>query len=133
MKILIAEDEFVSRKILNNLVTPLGEVDIASNGKEALAAVKMALDEHEPYELIFLDVMMKELDGIRALQGIRRLEEQEGVKEENRAKILVVSGVSDKKMVVAAAKAGCDVYIIKPITKPRLFEELSKIGITEPK
>ncbi|MEN8257950.1 MAG: response regulator [Thermodesulfobacteriota bacterium] len=132
MKILFAEDDFVSRKILNKYLSVLGEVDIASNGKEAITAVKMALDEHEPYELICLDVMMKEVDGIRALQGIRRLEEQEGVKEENRAKIVMASGVSDKKMVVAAAKAGCDAYLIKPITKPRLFEELSTIGIETP-
>lgn len=132
MKILIAEDDFVSRKILNRLISILGEVDIASDGKEAVAAVKMALDEHEPYELICLDVIMPKLDGITALQAIRRLEDQGGLKADNRAKVLMVSGVSDREKVLAAAKAGCDTYLIKPITKPRLFEELGKLGIKTP-
>lgn len=132
MKILIAEDEFVSRKVLNKQLSVFGEVDNASNGKEALAAVKMALDEHEPYELICLDIMMNEVDGITALQGIRRLEGQVGVKEGSRVKILMASGISDKKMVLAAAKAGCDGYLIKPIAKPRLYEELAKLGIQTP-
>ena len=129
MKILIAEDDFVSRKILNKQLCTIGEVDIASNGKEALEAVKMAMDEHEPYELICLDVMMPEVNGISALQGIRVLENQLGIKEGNRAKIIMTTGLSDREKVMVAAKAGCDAYMIKPITKPRLYEELSKLGI----
>jgi len=35
MKILIAEDDFVSRKLVNTLLSPLGEVDIAVNGNES--------------------------------------------------------------------------------------------------
>ncbi len=132
MKMLIAEDNFVARKLLNKQLGVLGEVDIAANGKEALEAVKMALDEHEPYGLICLDVTMPELDGIGALQVIRRLEDQGNIKAENRAKIIMTTGLSDREKVLAAAKAGCDAYMIKPITKPRLFEELSKLGIDIP-
>ncbi len=132
MKILIAEDDFISRKILNTQLSALGDVDIASDGKEALEAVKMALDEHEPYDLIFLDIKMPKVDGLKALQGMRRLENQEKVKEEDQAKIIIVSGMSDKKMVVTAVKAGCNAYIIKPITKPRLIEELNKLGVDTP-
>ncbi len=132
MKILIAEDNFVARKILTKQLCTLGEVDIASNGKEALEAVRMALDEHEPYGLICLDVTMPELGGIGALQGIRLIEAQGGIKEQNRVKIIMTTGLSDRDKVLAAAKSGCDAYMIKPITKPRLFEELSKLGIEIP-
>ena len=132
MKILIAEDDFLSRKLLNKILSALGEVDIASNGKEAIAAVKMALDEHDHYELICLDIMMPMVDGIHALQGIRQLEGQAKIKEEHRATVVMTTALSDKKQVMAAAKAGCDAYLIKPITKPRLFEELGKLGIEIP-
>jgi two-component system chemotaxis response regulator CheY len=131
MKILVVEDNFVARNILHNQLAALGEVDSAGNGREALEAVKMALEEHAPYGLICLDVTMPELSGIGALQGIRRLEIQGGVKEQNRAKILMTTGHSDRKKVLASAKAGCDAYMIKPITRLRLFEELSKLGIVE--
>lgn len=129
IKILIAEDDFFSRKLLCKILAALGEVDIAVSGKEALAAVQMALDEHEPYQLICLDVMMPQVDGLKALQGIRQLEGQAGVKEENQAKVVITTASSDRKKVLAAAKAGCDAYLIKPLTKLRLFEELGRLGI----
>lgn len=68
MKILIAEDDFVSRKLLNTLLTPLGEVDIAANGQEAFIAVKMSFGTDQPYDLICLDILMPEVDGIIALK-----------------------------------------------------------------
>ena len=70
MKVLIAEDDFISRKLLNTLLAPFGEVDIAANGKEAFTAVKMAIENNHPYDLICLDILMPELDGIMALKKI---------------------------------------------------------------
>lgn len=132
MKILVAEDDFFSRKLLNKILSSLGEVDIAASGKEALAAVKSGLDDHAHYRLICLDVMMPQMDGLTALQAIRQLESHAGLREENRAKIVMTTASSDRKKVLAAAKAGCDAYLIKPITKPRLLEELARLGIAAP-
>jgi two-component system, chemotaxis family, chemotaxis protein CheY len=55
----------VQRKLLINQLFSLGEVDMAANGKEAVMAVELAFDEHQPYDLIFLDIMMPENDGIQ--------------------------------------------------------------------
>jgi len=129
MKVLIAEDDFLSRKLMNRFLTDLGEVDIAINGKEAIAAVEMAIADNQPYGLICLDIMMPEVDGLHALKRIRQLEAQHGFTPENRAKVIMTSALSDKDSVVAAARASCDAYIIKPITRSRLFDELNKFGI----
>ena len=66
-KILIAEDNFVSRKLLNKQLAGLGEVDVASNGKEAITAVEMAINDHALYDMIFLDIMMPEVTAFKHL------------------------------------------------------------------
>ncbi|MGD2029751.1 MAG: response regulator [Desulfobacterales bacterium] len=129
MKILIAEDDFVSRKLVNTLLSPLGEVDIAVNGNEAVMAVKMALKNNQPYDFICLDILMPEVDGIMALKKIRQLEAQKGLNPETRSKIIMTTAVSDKNYVVAAAQANCDGFLVKPITKDRLFDEIRKHGL----
>jgi hypothetical protein len=50
MKILIVEDEFVSRKLMCHLLSGMGTVDVAVNGEEAIAAFRIALEESKPYE-----------------------------------------------------------------------------------
>ena len=132
MKILIAEDDFVSRKVLNNLLSTLGEVDIAVNGQEAFIAVKTAIENNEPYELICLDILMPEIDGIMTLKKIRQEEAQKGLDPEKRSKILMTSAVSDKKYVMAAIKANCDGFLVKPIDQARLFDEIRKHGFDIP-
>jgi two-component system chemotaxis response regulator CheY len=132
MKILIAEDNFVQRKLLINQLSSLGEVDMAANGKEAVMAVELAVEEHQPYDLIFLDIMMPENDGIQALKKIRKFESQLGLDHKTRTKIIMVTAHSDRDKVVTAGRLNCDSYLIKPVTKPRLFEEIRKLGFDIP-
>ena len=132
MKILIAEDDFVSRKLLNMLLVSLGEVDIAANGHEALTAVKMAIEDNQPYDLICLDILMPGVDGIMALKKIRQLEAQKGLSPEKRSKIIMTTAVSDKSYVLAAVQANCDGFLVKPINKERLFDEIRKHGFDIP-
>jgi two-component system chemotaxis response regulator CheY len=132
MKILIAEDDFTARRLINLQLTALGEVDIAANGNEAILAVKMAFKNNQPYDLICLDILMPEVDGIKALQKIRQLEAQKGLNPETRSKIIMTSAVSDKNYVIAAVQADCDAYLLKPVKKDRLFDEIRKLGFDIP-
>jgi two-component system chemotaxis response regulator CheY len=124
MKILIAEDDFVSRKLVNTLLAP--------NGNEAIMAVKMAFKNNQPYDFICLDILMPEVDGIMVLKKIRQLEAQKGLNPETRSKIIMTSAVSDKSYVLASAQADCDGFLVKPIKKDRLFDEIRKHGFDIP-
>ena len=66
MKTLIVEDDFTSRLLLQEILKRFGEIHIAVNGKEAVAAVRSAMDAGVPYDLICLDMMMPEMDGREA-------------------------------------------------------------------
>jgi two-component system chemotaxis response regulator CheY len=132
IKILLVEDELTSRMTLNSFLHPLGEVDIAVNGNKAINAVKKSIENNQPYELIFLDIMMPELDGIKTLEKIRQLETQNGVNEHANSKVIMTSAIVDKDIILKAARAGCTSYIIKPIDRTRLYNEIRKHGFDVP-
>ena len=79
MKILLAEDDFASRKFMSNYLGKYGDCDITVDGEEAVDAFLMALEDGEPYDLICLDVMMPVLDGYQALKAIRDIEKERGI------------------------------------------------------
>lgn len=131
MKILIAEDEYVSRKFLYKFLSNYGECDVTVDGMEAIEAFLMALEEEEPYQLICLDIMMPEVDGLKALKTIRNLEEDRNIPKEKRAKIIMTTALNYTKEVNEAFEAGSEAYAAKPINTEKLLEVMKKLGLIE--
>lgn len=129
MKCLIAEDDFTARKLLQTYLSDYCDCFIAVDGKEALDAVRQALDEYQPYDLICLDIMMPEMNGQDTLKEIRQLEEERGVYGLDGAKVIMTTALSDSRNVVTAFKTGCGAYIVKPIKKERLIREMAKLNL----
>ena len=131
MKTLIVDDEFVGRLLIQELLKKYGPCHIAVNGREALEAVHMALDEDEPYDLICLDIMMPEMDGQEALKEIRALEASRGIHFPRWAKIVMTTALTDSASVLSAMREQCDGFLVKPIRKEKLFEALRKMGLID--
>ena len=131
MKTLIVEDDFTSRLLLQELLNSYGPSHIAVNGKEAVEAVRLALEAGEPYDLICLDIMMPEMDGQEALRQIREQEEARGILSSNGAKIVMTTALADLKSVSAAYHSLCDAYLTKPIQKAKLLQELHGLKLIE--
>lgn len=129
MKILIVEDDFTSRLLLQEILKHYGTCHIAVNGQEAVEAARAARQADEPYDLICLDIMMPELDGQGALRQIRDDEEAQGVISTQGAKIMMVTALSDIKNVHAAYGNLCDGYLPKPIHKAELIKELRQLKL----
>ena len=124
MKILIVEDDFTSRLLLQEILKNYGSCHIAVNGKEAVEAARSARKNGEPYDLICLDIMMPEMDGQDALHQIRADEETQGIISTHGAKIMMITALGDIKNVSAAYGKLCDGYMTKPIHQAKLLEDL---------
>lgn len=131
MKALIVEDDFTSRKVLLKFLEPYGECDIAVDGKEALEAFIDASEAGEPYDLVFLDIMMPEMDGHGVLKSIRAHESSKGIEGRDVAKVIMTTALDDSSNVLEAFKSGCEAYVVKPIDKETLYHEMKKLGIIE--
>ena len=131
MKILIAEDGFTSRVLLQELLKGYGVCHIAVDGTEAVEAARASLESGEPYGLICLDIMMPKMDGQEALKQIRGLEEARGITSSQGAKILMTTALANPENLFSAFRNLCDGYLVKPILKAKLMEELRKLGFTK--
>ncbi|MCI7789955.1 MAG: response regulator [Lachnospiraceae bacterium] len=129
MRILIAEDDFASRKFILKFLSVYGECDVTVDGMEAVDAFMMALEEDEPYDLICLDVMMPVMDGYQALKSIREIEKQHNIPEEERAKIIMTTALNEQKNVKKAFELGCTVYCAKPIDMEKLKSTLEMLEL----
>ena len=129
MRILIAEDDFASRKFMMKFLSKFGECDVTVDGMEAVDAYLMALDADLPYDLVCLDIMMPVLDGYQALKAIRDIEEDRDIPEENRAKIIMTTALNEGANVNKAFDLGCVAYAGKPIDQKKFENVLRKLGM----
>lgn len=129
MKILIVEDDFSSRVLLQGFLSGFGASDVAVTGNEAVQAVRIALDAGEHYDLICMDIMMPEMCGQQALAEIRAMEEARGLTSTFGAKIIMCTALSHPQNVFDAFGALCDAFIVKPIRKNVLLEVINDLMV----
>lgn len=111
MKVLIADDEPLSKRILENYLIKWGyEPVIANNGREAL---DMILSDSD-IKMAILDWMMPEMDGLQVCEAIRKADTG-GYKF-----LILLTAKNKKEDLVSGMDAGADDYIIKPFDKNEL-------------
>lgn len=130
MKCLVVDDDFCSRKILCELLSHNFDVDVATDGEEAVTAFKMAYDENRPYSLVCMDIMMPNMDGKEAVRLIRQYETELGIPSAEECNVLMVTALNDPKTVFESFYAsGATKYILKPVTRSQLFDALRKMRL----
>ncbi len=131
MRILIAEDDLISRKFLFKFLSEYGECDLVVDGLETLDAFLISLKENKPYDLICLDIMMPKVDGVKVLKHMKELETQKGILPEKRAKVIMTTALAETQFVRDAFELGCDAYAAKPIDTAKFTEVLEKLGLIQ--
>lgn len=129
MRILIVEDDPISRKFLNKLLSSYGECDMVVDGLEALDVFLISLKENKPYDLICLDIMLPKVDGNKVLKAIRDLETQKGLLPKKRSKVIMTTALAETQFVRDAFEIGSESYISKPIDSEKLIKVLINLGL----
>jgi DNA-binding response OmpR family regulator len=115
MRVLIAEDDPVSRRVLEVSLMKWGhEVVVTSNGEEAWAA----LQSDPTLRLAVLDWMMPELDGVEVCKRARLRSDADYVY------LILVTAKAQKEDLIAGLEAGADDFIAKPFDSAELRSRL---------
>lgn len=111
--VLIAEDDFVSQKMVEFLFQKIGvSFDIAANGLQAIEKYKQ-----RDYEIVFMDVNMPEMNGIESVIAIRSFEEKS---KKQRCPIYVLSAAEPDDVKAEFAHLDIDGVVEKPLTDEKL-------------
>jgi signal transduction histidine kinase/ActR/RegA family two-component response regulator len=125
LSILLVEDNKLNQKVIAKMLEKMGcRVDIAENGREALNQLKYMLPEGERpyYDLIFMDIQMPVLDGLKTTSMIRAQEGEEG----RRLPIVAITAHAMKGDREKFLEAGLDAYLSKPVRKEDLRSALQQ-------
>ena len=129
MRILVVDDDRPSRKLLRDIVSKIGECETAEGGKEAISAFQKAWEDWRPFNLVFLDILMPDMDGRQVLLKIREIEKEKKISEQHQIRIIMITGVSEEEMVMDCLRNGCDEFIVKPLDIKLVLEKIKKLGL----
>jgi signal transduction histidine kinase/DNA-binding response OmpR family regulator len=117
VRVLVAEDNAVNQRVAVLILGRLGiRPDVAANGREAVQMFEM-----KPYDLIFMDCQMPELDGYTASREIRSRE-----RNGRRVAIVAMTAEAMEGSRELCIEAGMDDYISKPVNRDEISEALRK-------
>ena len=112
LRILVAEDNMVNQKVAMRFLRNAGfDPAFASNGREALDAL-----ERQPYDLVFMDVQMPEMDGLEATREIRRRQAAGLAGFTHRLQIVAMTANAMQGDREICLEAGMDDYVTKPLS-----------------
>lgn len=119
-KILIAEDDYTSRRFMQKFISKYGDCFMASDGLEAIQLYRESLECKEYFDLVVLDIMMPNIDGTSVLRMIRDLDAEEG-RDRYITNAVFLTALNDQGIVNMAKDMN-----VKIFNKPLNIEEFLK-------
>ena len=130
MKILIAEDDVMTRAVLQEMLAEVGTTHGVEDGQQAINLFTQALKDKDPFDLVCLDIMMPEMDGHQTLQQIRKVENDLGIIPDLQVKVIMITALNDPENRMKAHVQGhCEAYLTKPIKMDELLNQIKSLGL----
>ena len=115
-RIVIVDDAPIIRLMIKDILTECGGYEVVAEGgtgKEAIALYQ----QHKP-DLLTMDIVMPEMDGIDALEQI--------LKADPNAKVVMVTAIDQREALMKAIRLGATDYIVKPFEADRVMSAVQK-------
>lgn len=126
---LVVDDDELGRELLVLNMEGIAWCDTASNGREALQKYSASLAA-QPYDIIFLDIIMPEMDGHEAAKTIRRMELEQGITPDKGVNIIVMSALNTPQDIVKSYISAQSVaHLVKPVKPEKLKKTLRQLGL----
>jgi two-component system sensor histidine kinase/response regulator len=123
LRVLVADDNAASREIMTETVAPwFAKIDVAASGQEALAMLRTASQDGQPFDLVLLDWRMPGLDGIETVRQMRQDHSIPAMPA-----IMMVTAYSREEAMAEAGAIGIAAFLVKPVDTSVLLETLAAI------
>ncbi|MFO0945602.1 MAG: response regulator [Planctomycetota bacterium] len=129
MKCLIADDSFLSRQFITDILRPIADYDVACDGREAMYALELSWSNHQNYDFIVLDIDMPKKSGREVLQFLRSREAEQGIHPGQGSKVIMLTSHRDADSVFGTFRDGCEAYLMKPASEQKVLHELERLGL----
>jgi two-component system chemotaxis response regulator CheY len=118
LKVLVVDDQSSMRAVTRMALEKIGVrlIHEAENGQMALQKAV-----GQPLDLIISDFNMPEMDGLGLLRAVR------GHPAVRKLPFILITGRGDRELVVTAAQAGVNNYLVKPFTEAMLREKMEQV------
>jgi two-component system chemotaxis response regulator CheY len=127
VRFLIVDDDHSCRDLLKKIVSPYGRCDLAFDGGEAISLFRQAFEEEQPYQLIFLDVIMPGLTGWETLDCIRQIERSCKDHGGDPVKVIVITTFDDPKSFAREFANDGALYLRKPFQPQHILEKMREL------
>ncbi len=129
MKILIVEDEKISQKKMEIIMSKYGCCSLVANGAIAVGMFQQAWKEKAPFDIITLDITLHEMSGTEVLMQIRELEDTMKIPAPQKARVIMVTSHTDRDNINACITAGANDYLVKPFSDVTISKCLRRLFI----
>jgi CheY-like chemotaxis protein len=120
LKVLVAEDNTINQRLVTAMLTTLGHTGVVvGDGAKALKCLSKL-----SFDVVLMDVMMPEMDGLQALDAIRTDEQSSG----KHLPIVMATAHVEPGDAANFKRAGADGYVAKPIVLDDLHAELERVA-----
>jgi two-component system, chemotaxis family, chemotaxis protein CheY len=128
LNILLAEDELITRKVMDKFLSNLVErsitLEIAKDGTQAIDLYNDSIEKGNYFDLIILDIVMPYVNGREVLKYIRKFEKANP--EIKKTIIFIATSLDRYTQVIGAFENECDLYLVKPLSEEKLIKAIGQ-------
>jgi len=130
MKCLIVEDDPASSQVLEHMISRYGTADVVVDGTQSIDMFRQAHESNSPYDLMLMDIMLPETNGLAAVLAIRELETHMNISPAQRVKVIMTTALDDPRTVMKSLyESDANSYLVKPIRLQKLEDELRTLKL----
>ena len=122
------DDVATNRVVLRAMLSRFGHVDEAAGGASALQLYRDAAASGEMYDLLLLDIMMPDMDGITLLNEVRAFEREEDLPG---TAAVMTTATDQRHHVTGASRAGAVGFLLKPLSPQKVVGMLKRLELIE--